>query len=220
MGCALMFLDETKHWFRWWHSLDNVNRLLCFYFPSGLCFCLKRAPLWSACCQEKGCISIIIATEKSELSQGASSSGCDACPSVWPRCADGWARECALITAKRRLPNLGSLLWQRMSQSLCSELYVNRCKYHGHISNTFLLYLHKGCTCPAFLHNGDGSITGPAPEPFLGGFPQFRDVLRSKSVFLQTTMSKRRNRLERDIQGELASIERPVHSAASPQVVL
>lgn len=35
---------------------------------------------------KKGCISIIITSEKSELSQGASLSGCDACPSVRPRC--------------------------------------------------------------------------------------------------------------------------------------
>lgn len=59
-------------------------------FSEWLVLLLDEGSLFGVhCCHEKGCISIIITTEKSELSQGASSSGCDACPSVRPRCADG-----------------------------------------------------------------------------------------------------------------------------------
>lgn len=40
MGCELMFPDETKHRFGWWHSLADVNRLLCCYFSEQLALLL------------------------------------------------------------------------------------------------------------------------------------------------------------------------------------
>lgn len=67
--------------FGWRHSLANVNRLLgCFC----LCFWAVSAIVRSALC-EKGCISIIVLTEKSELSLGASSSWlwCMSLSSAW-----------------------------------------------------------------------------------------------------------------------------------------
>lgn len=81
--------------FGWRHSLANVNRLLsCFC----LCFWVVSAIVRSALC-EKGCISIIMMTEKSQLSLGASSSWLW-CMSLSP------ARLCWCMSMRKRFPSM------------------------------------------------------------------------------------------------------------------
>lgn len=81
--------------FGWRHSLANVNRLLgCFC----LCFWVVSAIVRSALC-EKGCISIIMTTAKSELSLGASSSWLW-CMSLSP----AWL--CWCMSMRKRFPSM------------------------------------------------------------------------------------------------------------------
>lgn len=119
----------------WVVTLASVNILLCAYFPGGWRYCWLTAPLRRTCYGEKGCISIIITREKTKLSQGAPSPGCEARPLSLSKLR-WWmsGREMFPLLPKQSL---------RLRDGCCDRechspvaVDVNWSKYQGYISDT------------------------------------------------------------------------------------